>query len=239
VRSIRQIMEGSGGMTSGAALPLGLESHAVIEAPRAVAQAAMKISAAPVAAPGGVIAKVFLTWSPAKWAAALCLVTAGLITAVATSQPATAPTTAPSATSQPAGPVSVTVRALIDGHDHLLLKGSTARWRHFEFAAPGMINERNEATTINGVAWHPTWEDSDMDKEVRVAKSMSDTYDGITPPIPAVAATVTLQKIRGRGTITVVQQPAADNDFTAIVDFDDNIAGGAAWYEVKVTVTPQ
>ena len=49
---------------------------------------------------------------------------------------------------------------------------------------------------------------------------------------------MTLQKVIGRGTITVIQQPAADNDFTAIVDFDDNIAGGAAWYEAKLTFTP-
>ena len=174
----------------------------------------------------------------AKWAAMLCIVAMGLLASVATSQPATAPSATPAPASQPAGPVTVTVRAYIDGHDHLLLKGATARWRHFEYAAPGLMGGRNDPTLINGAKWFPTWEDSDMDKEVRVQKSMSDTYGGIDPPIPAAPCTVTLQKVIGRGTITVVQQPAADNDFTAIVDFDDNSAGGAAWYEAKLTFTP-
>jgi hypothetical protein len=254
--SLRAIMErrckpGKGSdLAAGAALPVWLEAHAVVAAPTAVARAAMSAhTAAPALLPAA-IAKAAAVRSfllPAKLAAAaavvVCVGVVALVASVATSQPATGPSAAGGASSpasQPAAaPVTVTVRALIDGHDHLILKGSTAQWRHFEFAAPGRIGGRNEATIINGISWTPQWEDSDMDKEVRVDKSVSDRFEQVQPLIPGAPMTVSLQKIRCRGEATIAQQPSADNDFTTIVDFDDNVAGGAAWYQVTLTFTPQ
>jgi RNA polymerase sigma factor (sigma-70 family) len=254
MNSLRAVMErrgGSGGVAAcAAALPVWLESHAVVTAPTAVARAAMSAhTAAPAPLPAAIAkaaaVKSFLL--PAKLAAAaavvVCVGVIALVASVATSQPATGPSAAGGAAapaSQPAAaPVTVTVRALIDGHDHLILKGATAQWRHFEFAAPGRINGRNEPTIINGVSWTPQWDDSDMDKEVRVEKSMSDKFEQIQPSIPNAPMTVSLQKIRCRGDATIAQQPSADNDFTTIVDFDDNAAAGAAWYQVTLTFTPQ
>src|SRR5438552_2685510 len=91
--------------------------------------------------------------------------------------PTTAPTAAP--TSQPV-PIIVTVRALIDGRSQLILKGFTARWHHFDWAAPGVHGGQYEPTTIDGIAWHPNWENSDINAEVRVPNSMSDSFDGLT-----------------------------------------------------------
>jgi hypothetical protein len=145
-------------------------------------------------------------------------------------------TTAP--TSQPAE-VTVTVRALIDGRSQLRLKGFTARWQHFDWSAPGVHGGQYEPTYIDGVAWHPNWDNSDIDPEVRIPKSMSDAFDGLNPPIPAAPMTVTLQKIRCRENASIVQEPTADNDFTTVVEFNDDATPGSTWYEVKVTFMPK
>jgi hypothetical protein len=97
---------------------------------------------------------------------------------------------------------------------------------------------RNEPTIINGVKWVPTWEDSDVSPEVRLAKSKSDTFNQVEPVVAAAAMVVTLEKIRCRENASVVQQPSAENDFTTIVEFDDSRTGGADWYELKLTFTP-
>lgn len=251
IGALRSIMERGRGRAMGTtpaillATPAWLESHAVIPTPTEVMQAALNIGAAaiPRSSSAGAIAQASartFTWTATRWAAVVCIFATGLVAAIATSQPTTAPGAASGAapTSQPAAPLSVTVRALIDGRDHLILKGATACWRHLEFAAPGLHGGRNEPTTINGIAWRPVWDDSDMDKEVRVQKSMSDKFEQINPPLPAAPMLATLQKIHCRGAATILQQPSADNDFTTIVEFDDNSAAGVSWYEVKVTFSP-
>ena len=142
-------------------------------------------------------------------------------------QTTTAPTTAPSE-------MTITVRALIDGRSQLILKGKTAQWRHFDNAAPGMHGGRNEPTIINGTKWFPQWEDSDLDPEVRVSKAVSNVFDGIEPALPPAAMTVTMTKIHCRDLASIVQQPAAKNDFTTIIEFNDDQSAGSDWYEVKL-----
>ncbi len=168
---------------------------------------------------------------------------AGAIALADTARPASAsaeqnagPTTNPAAvaSSQPAV-VTVTVRAYIDGRSRLSLKGNSASWENLEFAAPGKMGGHNDPTTINGVRWVPTWEDSDVSPEVRLEKSKSDVFNGVEPALAAVPMVVTLEKIRCRENASVVQQPTAENDFTTIVEFDDSRTGGADWYEVKLT----
>jgi hypothetical protein len=45
---------------------------------------------------------------------------------------------------------------------------------------------------------------------------------------------VSVEKLAGRGTVRVIQQPARTNDFTAIVEiYDDN--GGSQEYRIEVT----
>jgi hypothetical protein len=153
--------------------------------------------------------------------------------------PTSLPTTGPSAaaSTQPAV-VTITIRAYIDGRSRLSLKGDSASWENFEFAAPGKMGGHNDPTTINGVRWFPTWEDSDLSPEVRVEKSMSDEFHQVEPALPAAPMVVTLEKIRCRENASVVQQPTAENGFTTIVEFDDSRTGGADWYEVKLSFEP-
>jgi hypothetical protein len=142
-------------------------------------------------------------------------------------QATTAPTTQ-------ASEFTITVRALIDGRSQLILKGKTAQWRHFDNAAPGLHGGRNEPTIINGAKWFPQWEDSDLDPEVRVKKAASDVFDQMDPALPAVAMTVTMTKVHCRDLASIVQQPEAANDFTTIIELNDDQSPGPDWYEVKL-----
>jgi len=46
--------------------------------------------------------------------------------------------------------------------------------------------------------------------------------------------TVNVRKIRGRGSVTIVQQPSSQNDFTAVIQVVDP-NGGADNYEVEIS----
>ena len=61
---------------------------------------------------------------------------------------------------------TITVQAVIDGRSQLILRGNTAQWRHFDFAAPGRLDFKNAPTVINNVEWFPVWPDK-PDKENR------------------------------------------------------------------------
>jgi len=54
-----------------------------------------------------------------------------------------------------------------------------------------------------------------------------------TSPLPQRRVTVEVKKMRGRGSVEVIQQPARDNDFTAVILVRDP-KGGADDYEFEV-----
>ncbi|HEV2233319.1 MAG TPA: peptidoglycan-binding domain-containing protein [Terriglobia bacterium] len=56
------------------------------------------------------------------------------------------------------------------------------------------------------------------------------TYD-MSNPLPYSEINVTLTKVRGRGNITLLEQPSAANNYTAVVQVDDQAIAGSAWYE--------
>ena len=58
------------------------------------------------------------------------------------------------------------------------------------------------------------------------------TYS-FTAPLPNEVVKVDITKTEGRGSAAVTQQPAADNDFTAIVEITDP-KGGAKEYQVEI-----
>ena len=63
---------------------------------------------------------------------------------------------------------------------------------------------------------------------------ISDVNFNINGSLASRPGTVTARKRSGRGSVTVKQQPSADNDFTAIVQVFDP-GGGADNYEVDIT----
>lgn len=60
-----------------------------------------------------------------------------------------------------------------------------------------------------------------------------DANYNFTSPLPRRRVTVRANKLNGRGTVRVLQQPSRENDFTAIIEIKDS-SGGAKMYEIEV-----
>ena len=144
-----------------------------------------------------------------------------------------------------AGSITLEISALIDGRDRLIIQGDTLQWHHFDFAAVGRHSGRNEPTiirtTLNGtlvmdhVNWIPDWP-LPLPDEIRV-ETFSSVFTGLTPAIPSQDISVTLQVINARSILQLVQLPTANNSFTTILEFDDNVLGGSAQYDGLLTFT--
>lgn len=134
------------------------------------------------------------------------------------------------ATEEP-GPIRIS--ALIDGRSQLLLRGHRAQWHHFDFAAPGRLWFADEPTVINGQAWFPVWPDT-PDAENRDCNCFSDVFTGVLPPLPPVANEYALRAMQSRGSASIIQQPTASNDFTLIIELDDNPEDGGALYVIDI-----
>lgn len=61
----------------------------------------------------------------------------------------------------------------------------------------------------------------------------SDANYNFTSPLPRRRITVRANKLNGRGTVRVLQQPSRENDFTAVIEIKDS-GGGARIYEIEV-----
>lgn len=136
---------------------------------------------------------------------------------------------------------SITIEALIDGRSQLLLQSNTAQWFHIDFAAPGRFEGVFEPTVINGVNWFPVWPDqpdsNDPDSENRDCHCFSDVFEDVVPGIPKQESNFDLEPIQVRGSANIVQFPTFQNDYTLIIEFDDNPIGAADDYVVKLTVS--
>ena len=141
-------------------------------------------------------------------------------------------TPSPTFTPTPIPPVTLHVRAYIDGTSNLIVRGDIVYWHHLGAAAPGRLLEANEPTVLNGVAWYPTWPDT-PDSENRGCDCDSSTYVG-APPLAMQDQIVSLEIIQARHTVNIIQQPTAANDYTLIIGFDDSPPGGADWYEISI-----
>jgi len=140
--------------------------------------------------------------------------------------------------------ITIEVYADVDGRSQLILSGNTAQWHHFDFAAPGRENFTNFPTTINGVDWYPVWPDV-PDAENRDCNCFSDVFAGVVPALPAQPMEIDLEILsvvrhddptQPAGTVAIAQFPTPENNFTTIVEFDDNAPGGSAFYDVKLQI---
>jgi hypothetical protein len=139
----------------------------------------------------------------------------------------------------------LSVRAFIDGRSHLVLQGNMVYWHHLDFAAPGRHFSApgdNVPTYLDGTAWCPGWPGdppdlepcAPVDNESRDCDCDSTSFVGV-PLLAAQSQTVTLDIIQARAGVSIVQQPDADNDFTLVVEFNDNGPSGPDWYEIDLT----
>jgi len=137
---------------------------------------------------------------------------------------------------------SLEIEALIDGRDHLIIKGDTMQWEHFDWQAVGRYRDQNEPTTItttldgqtvqDGVDWIPEWS---IPAPAQIwDHESSSIFTGLSPEFPELNQTVALVALEARGDMRIVQQPSIDNEYTLIVEFNDNSPGGPDTYHAKL-----
>ncbi|TET37857.1 MAG: hypothetical protein E3J65_06045 [Dehalococcoidia bacterium] len=136
------------------------------------------------------------------------------------------------------GSSEISIQAYIDGKSLLIITGHTVQWHHLDWAAPGRLDFVDLSTVINGIEWYPQWPDV-PDAENRWCDCYSSIYEDLDPALPKLDVEVELSIIRARHSLSIAQYPSVDNDYTLIVDFNDNPPGGAAWYECQLMVTWQ
>jgi hypothetical protein len=131
-------------------------------------------------------------------------------------------------------PTALKVQAYIDGRSQLIIRGGQLYWHHLDFAAPGRHFDAraNQPTYLNQTSWMPIWPDA-PDSENRDCNCDSSSYEGI-PNLVKTDQAVWLDVEQGRGAVYIIQQPNATNDYTLIVEFDDNPLDGPAWYEINL-----
>lgn len=64
-------------------------------------------------------------------------------------------------------------------------------------------------------------------------RAMAEGNFSFTAKLPESDKTVSITKIEGRGKATVIQQPTAENDYTAIIEVHDD-RGGASDYLLNI-----
>nr|AFI78505.1 serine proteinase precursor protein [uncultured bacterium ws156A7] len=137
--------------------------------------------------------------------------------------------------------IEIQVEAYIDGRDQLILQGNTAQWHHFDAivvrSAPTIIS-----TTLNGhvmldrLEWYPEWPDASGPTDpLQNVDTHSLAEDILAPALPNTSMDVALEIIESREAMEIIQSPSAANDYTTVLEFDDIITGGAAWYKARLT----
>lgn len=122
-----------------------------------------------------------------------------------------------------------TILSLLDGSDVLKIRGNELWFEHRNFVLPGkwighFDDSGNEPTYINRDAWVPQWNGDISAPYVAKARLLPEGSQ-------FEARLVTPQD---RGSVTIVQQPSAQNGFTLSLLLDDDSAVGAAWYQVEI-----
>jgi len=135
------------------------------------------------------------------------------------------------------------VSALIDGRDQLIIQDNTLIWHHFDNAAVGRHDGLNEptviTTTLDGNVildhfnWIPDWPEPPP-AEIRY-EAYSSTFNMLSPAMPQFPTFVSLDVIQARCYLTIAQYPDAANDYTTILDFNDNDAFSDDIYSARLS----
>jgi hypothetical protein len=115
------------------------------------------------------------------------------------------------------GPKTVTFKAFVDGVDVVKLSGKNLWIEHLFDQLPNRIS-------INGKKWNPVWD-----------KNTSASYELIPVFKPHNPESVRLTTYIGRGSISIVEKPTAENSGTLAIKVDDGGIGGADWYEFTIS----
>lgn len=112
----------------------------------------------------------------------------------------------------------ITIKITVDTTDKIMVRGKHLWIEHQE---PGA---KPEGISVNGHSWKPFWHGNKTDLLNRFGVVLE----------PFENARVTLHKKEGRGTVTLEQQPTAENQQTIVIVLDDHFSGPGV-YEVTVS----
>ena len=115
------------------------------------------------------------------------------------------------------GPKHLTFRAYVDGVDVVKLSGKNLWIEHLYDQLPSRMS-------INGKKWNPVW-----DKNTSASYELKPVFKPHNPE------SVRLTKRTGRGAVSIVEKPTAENGGTLAIKVDDGGIGGADWYEFTVS----
>ncbi len=153
-------------------------------------------------------------------------------------------------TAAAAGQVSgyIRVQALIDGQSRLVVSGNKVHWQNIKWASPGLhlgANRHTDLWTKYGTIpeqyykWCPIWTNNCNtcagNCDEHRGPNTSQPFTGLIPPLPGAGISITkMDKIACRSQCTILQQPSASNQYTLIVEFDDNAVNASAIYDVRI-----
>ena len=113
---------------------------------------------------------------------------------------------------------ALTISAEVDGSDVVKVSGNKLWIEHEQFQRPQRI-------LLNGKLWIPQW-----------TTNVCAPFEGLQPPFaPQDPRKIKVSKKAGRGTVTVLEMPSAENDETLAFRIDDNAQPGADRYEIRVS----
>lgn len=110
-----------------------------------------------------------------------------------------------------------------------------------ELRVGGIGGSHDDGRTSGRIHWRGTVDDNVQlairDDRIE-AREISGTDYGngtynFTSSLPRRRVTVRVNKLNGRGTVRVLQQPSRENDFTAVIEIRDS-SGGAKPYEIEI-----
>jgi VCBS repeat-containing protein len=142
------------------------------------------------------------------------------------------------------GHTQVHIRALVDGHDQLIVDDGKLRWEHFDNVVVGWwngnsyVNEPTYVNVTNGVStysvdWTPQWRiflSPDPLRSHGISSALDLTQFGDFTKDSTVTMTVT----NARDSVSLVGLPTQANGWQARVDFNDNPSGASDWYDITL-----
>lgn len=145
--------------------------------------------------------------------------------------------------------VTMTVSACIDGEDYLIIQGGSVWWEYVDFTPVGIprsdcaSSDTTISTTLNGtvamsnVSIQPVWNSApNWPTSGDISQPLLTDLD---PALFSSDMNVTLTVLQGRGSLTILRYPDANNGYALILGFNDNLMLGADLYTAQLTITPK
>jgi len=140
---------------------------------------------------------------------------------------------------------SLYIENRVDGKSQLEVQGYFARYHHYDHAAPGLHRHdancqldtdatlvmAHDPTFINGKQWWPEWPEGGENRDCHCDSSFFKSDELL---VPAAESKVTLNVIRARGEVAIIERPTAANGYRLTILWDDNPPAGCDFYEIEL-----